>query len=158
MSSVLRVLPVSADGKKPASTTVKDWMITRGWIERADALDAEVSRALDEEAIQERAAQLKEMAKVGKEIMDKGKKHILENDFDSSAAAVRAVGLGSDMVFRFSAAADYLAKIGSMSNKQLDVEVRKLLGKNEEGMEILDGEINEGLEEMEEDVSEDNLA
>lgn len=113
-------------------------MNTEGWIERADALDAEVSQKLDIEVIENRVAQLREMAQLGEKLMKEGYAYIKENGFDSAAAAVRAVGLGSDMMFRYAAAADYLAKIGTMSNKQLEREIRKLLGKNEE--EIIEAE------------------
>jgi hypothetical protein len=102
-----------------------------GWIERADALDAEVSIKLDREMIQSRADQLRRMAEVGEETMNEGYKYIKEQGFDSAAAAVRAIGLGSDMVFRFAGSADGLVRVLSMTDQQLEKEVAKLLGKDD---------------------------
>lgn len=127
-------------------------MQTEGWIERADALDAEVSAKIDTEVIEARVTQLREMAELGKKLMNEGYEHIKANGFDSAAAAVRAVGLGGDMYFKYAAAADYIAKIGTMSNKQLETEIRKMLGRGEG--EIIDGE----MEDVDGNGSEDDNA
>lgn len=152
---VLRKLPPNESGRKPNLLTIRDWAHTEGWTERADALDAEISRQLDTEIIGVRIEQLKKMADLGEKIMQEGYSYIKEKGFDSAAAAVRAVGLGSDMMFKYAAAADYLAKIGSMSNKQLDKEIRRLLNK---GDELIDAELEDvdTLEEPDGDGAEDD--
>ena len=155
LAIVFHAIPLSTDGHRPTVVTLRNWMNSEGWIERADALDAEVSLQLDREAIKERADQLRHMADVGREVMEEGRAYLKKEGFDSSAAAVRAVSAGSDMVFRFASAADYLTKIGGMSNKQLETEMRRLLGKNEGEVSVSTDVIDADSTDLEDEDMED---
>src|SRR5215207_5404510 len=129
---IVKVLPFAPDGRKPNIITVRGWMDKFAWRERADALDAQVSLKLDMESIKKRVAVLKDLAETGKKLKDKGIKYIIENENpfqDNPSAAVRAIGLGAEMEFKYAGAADRLALITQMSDKQIEKEILGLLGK-----------------------------
>jgi len=133
-SHVRKIFPPAPDGRKPTKETIRKWMNEHGWMERADALDAEVSRRLDKDAIEARIKVLKELASVGEKLADKGMEYILttENPFkDNPSAAVRAVRDGVEMRFKYAGMADVLANIGQMNDNQVQREILRLLGKSE---------------------------
>lgn len=130
----MKVIPTAPDGRKPNINTVRTWMTNYGWEERADALDAQMSLQLEKEAIQERIDNLKAAAAQGKALMDKGATYLKDNDNpfkDNPSAAVRAIVAGAEMQFKYSGAASHLATIAQMSDAQIQKEVLRLLGKNE---------------------------
>lgn len=156
MKTVLgTVIPTSEDGFKPNSVTLKKWREEYGWLERADVLDAQVSKVLENEAIQERIETLRQLAKDGKTLKEKGLDYIREHDRpfeDNPSAAVRAIVAGSEMEFRYAGQAAVLSTIGQMSNKQVESEIKKLLGGRENDVEpeMIDSEIEDDLEDEEE--------
>lgn len=156
-SHILKVIPTAPDGRKPSITTVKTWMTNYGWEQRADVLDAQMSLQLEKEAITERIADLKRAAEQGKKLMEKGAKFLEgENPFkDNPSAAVRAIVSGAEMQFKYSGAASHLATISQMSDNQIQREVLKLLGKNEN--EVINVDATDIPEDVEaSDDSSDN--
>ena len=157
---VLKLMPTDEDGNKPDAPTIRRWREDDGWEMRADALDAEVTIQLDNDAIQNRIAKLRELAENGNMLKNKGLKYLEESDSpfkDNPSAAVRAIVAGTEMEFKYSGQADILSTIPQMSNKQLDAAMRKLLGKNDN--EIIDAEAEETTSEdsePEDDADTDN--
>ena len=148
-SKIMPLMPVDENGHKPTLVTIKMWMNSDGWEQRADILDAQVSIRLDEEAIASRIDTLRTLAENGRSLKDKGLHYLQSKDspFENNpSAAVRAVVAGSEMEFKYAGAADMLANIAGMSDRQLDKELARLLGKNE----------NEIIEAESEDVSADD--
>ena len=140
-SHILKLMPADQGGNKVELATIKRWMVDDGWEQRADVLDAQVSIRLDEEAIENRIQTLRTLAQNGRELKTKGLDYInsKENPFDNNpSAAVRAIVAGSEMEFKYAGAADMLSNIAGMTDKQLDKELARLLGKNEN--EIIDAE------------------
>lgn len=140
-SKIMPLMPVDERGDKPTLVTVKAWMVDGNWELRADALDAQVSVRLDEEAVASRIDTLRTLAQNGRDLKDIGLDYIKSKDkpFDNNpSAAVRAIVAGSEMEFKYAGAADMLANIAGMSDRQLDKELARLLGKNEN--EIIDVE------------------
>lgn len=150
---IQRIIPTAENGRKPQSTTIKKWYHEYGWEQRADALDAELSKRLDEEAIAERAKIYTEIAEKGKELLQKGYDYIQENNFDTSASAVRAIGLGAEMIAKFGNAADILLAIHDMSNKQIISEISKILSQSDS--DTIDAELEEA--DSSEDAVEDYI-
>ncbi len=150
--------PDPATGERPQKATIQRWMKEDGWIERADALDAEVSIRLDTEAIENRITVLRQLADDGKLLKQKGLNYLNEtkNPFRyNPSAAVRAVVAGSEMEFKYAGQADLLVNIAGMTNKQLDKELARLLGKNEN--EIIDAEAENVSEDSEDsEVNDDD--
>lgn len=139
-SRIMQALPANLDGRKPDIGTVKRWMEKYQWEERADALDAELSRKLDVEAIEEKAELYRQIAEKGKDVMQMGYDYIKTNKFDTSASAVRAIFGGADMVAKFGTAADVLLSVGQMTDKQVEKEILRLLGKNDDDNQSIDAE------------------
>jgi hypothetical protein len=130
---IMRVLPSTEDGKRPEIHTVNKWMDKYAWIERADALDAQVSVKMDHDVIQKRIKDLKKLADSGEKLLDKALAYLEteENPFEGEpGAAVRALIAASEMIFKYGGAADRLAQIANMTDKQLEAEARRLLGKD----------------------------
>lgn len=165
-SHVLKLMPLDEDGNRPGLATISRWMQDDGWIQHADALDAEVSIRLDQDAIENRVKTLRELAENGKTLKQKGLDYLnREKDpfKENPSAAVRAIVAGSEMEFKYAGQADLLANVAGMTNKQLDKELTRLLGKSEN--EIIEGESEEvsseseepeELEESDEDAETDN--
>ena len=133
--------PPSDDGKIPSLTTVLKWRNGLGWVERADAMDGEVSRNMEKDAIKMKAEAIKKLAKVAETIVDEGVQFIKENKFDSSSAAVRAILGGAELMARFTGVGELMLSIGKMSDSQVEKEFYHLLGKNENEDGIVDAEI-----------------
>jgi len=131
-------IPDTSDGKKPRKETVLNWVKTRGWVERADALDAEASMKMDEKVIQRRMAMFKKHEEVGTELMEKGLEYLKENGISTDAAAIRAIDLGITTRVASTGMAEVFIKISKMPNDALNAELQKLLGKKEE---IIDGDM-----------------
>ena len=133
--------PPSDDGKIPSLTTVLKWRNGLGWVERADAMDGEVSRNMEKDAIKMKAEAIKKLAKVAETIVDEGVQFIKENKFDSSSAAVRAILGGAELMARFTGVGELMLSISKMSDSQVEKEFYHLLGKNENEDGIVDAEI-----------------
>lgn len=154
---VLKLMPPDEEGKKPGFPTISRWMNEDGWIQHADALDAEVSLKLDQDAIENRVKTLRELAENGRTLKQKGLDYLKNNDDpfkENPSAAVRAIVAGSEMEFKYAGQADLLANVAGMSNKQLDKELARLLGRSEN--EIIEGE-SEDVEESEESEESENV-
>lgn len=134
-SQIVKILPETPEGRRPDINTVRKWADKYGWDLRAQALDAEVSVRLEREAVEQRISVLRELAKTGETLMNKGLNFILteENPFkDNPSAAVRAIVAGSEMQFKYAAQADKLVIISQMSDKQISAELNKYLGMSTE--------------------------
>src|SRR5512139_3232065 len=93
-SRVARIMPVTEEGRRPEIHTINKWMDKYAWIERADALDAQVSVQMDEEVIKKRVKDLKKLAESGEKLLDKALKYFEDTDspfIDEPGAAVRAL-------------------------------------------------------------------
>lgn len=137
--------PPSDDGNVPAITTVETWRRKFGWDERAEVMDAEVSRALEKEAIQKKVETLKKVTEWVDEASQKAKQYLLEQGFDSSSSAARMLLGGSEFLAKFAGAGEMLAVVKNMNDTQLTKELNKLLGKNENvDLEVIAEEIIDG--------------
>lgn len=155
---VLRVLPVDEDGRKPNMSTIRMWMNKYDWESRADALDAQLSLKLDTEAIEAKAKLYDEIAGIGKDVMLRGKAFLDKDGFDTSAAALRAIFGGAELVAKFGTAADMLLSVAQMNDKQVEREIYRLLGKGENenditapAEDIIDADSTEDTEDAETD-------
>lgn len=142
---LVKNLPLDEDGKRPLPATIRAWIDKYGWQERADILDAKLSLKMDDDAIAKKAELYQEIADIGKSTMMKGYAFISSGSFDTSAAALRAIFGGSELVAKFGNAADVLLSVGQMSDVQVQREILRLSGKDE-------NEITVEAEDVEEDA------
>jgi hypothetical protein len=150
---------IPADGEnKPNKLTLDSWKSEYGWEERADALDGEASSLLDQEVIQRRIKMWENLETVGNEILEKGREYLKRHDFDDAVGAIRAVVEGSKLVQASVGQAQAWAKIGQMTDAQLNAEIRKLLGKGTEGgvMDLSDAVDGEEIDTESGDKTNDN--
>jgi hypothetical protein len=142
-NALIDKLPENEEGKKPGIFTVKRWVEEKGWIERADALDAEVSIQVEKSVIQKRVEMYEKHAKLADELITMGRE-FLQKQVDGGGlktenAALRAIELGFQTERVSVGVSDMVRKIGEMTPDQLDNELRKLLGQKQEN-EFIEGE------------------
>lgn len=143
---LLEKIPANENGSKPNLISIKKWADENGWIERADALDAQTSLEMDKVVIDKRVEMYKKHAEVGEELITMGrdflKKQGENGGLKTENAAIRAIELGMSTERVSVGVADMVRKIGEMTPDQLDNELRKLLGQKKED-EFIQGEVTE---------------
>lgn len=146
-NSVLKHIPYAPDGRKPDANTIISWREKFGWLERADALDAQLSAKLDKEAINKRAALIEQLVKDSRKMKDKGLAYLDKEDpfKDNPAAAIRAIVAGIEGEFKYTGMAQTLLAITKMDDKQLTKEALRLLGKNENEENTIDATFSEDV-------------
>lgn len=118
------------DGRTPSVFTIKDWVATKGWMERADALDAELSRALDGKMIDKRIKMYEEQVEIADELLKRGREFLAsEIGIRTGAEALRAIDLGLATKRVSVGASEAYEKISKMSDEDIAKELRNLLGK-----------------------------
>ena len=142
-NALIDKLPESEEGKKPGIFTVKRWVEEKGWIERADALDAEVSVAVEKSVIQKRVEMYEKHASVANELITMGRDFLNKQKetggIKTENAALRAIELGIQVERVSVGVSDMVRKIGELTPEQLDNELRKLLGEKKDS-EFIEGE------------------
>lgn len=128
-NDLINLLPPSPDGNKPSKATVGSWIPDHGWEERADALDAEVSRSIEEKIIVKRTEMWERQAKLADELIDIGMDFLKDKGIKNDASAIRAIDLGMSTQRISTGMAEAMVRIGKMNDEQLTSELQKLLGK-----------------------------
>lgn len=123
-------LPDDGDNKKPTKDTIVKWVSSYGWMERADALDAEASRAIDATMIERRRKMYEEQVRVANELVKQGMEFLNEKGITSDTSAIRAIDLGLTTQRVSTGVAEAYVKISKMSDEQLNKELQKLMGVN----------------------------
>lgn len=145
--TLLDKLPKSDSGNTPGLMTIKKWADEYNWIARADALDGEISLALDKTVIQKRVEMYEKHADLAGELIDMARdflsKQVEGGGLKTENAALRALELGIDVERKSVGVSDMVRKIGEMTPDQLDNELRKLLGQKTESEFIIEGETKE---------------
>jgi hypothetical protein len=140
--SFVHDLQEDENGRKPAKFTVIKWIASEGWIERADALDAEVSRKQDDAIINERMEMFRKQKEVSDELVEKGLHFLNSEGIKTDASAIRAIDLGLSTQRISTGMAEMYTKISTMPNEALTKELQRLLGKpTSKDAETLDAEI-----------------
>ena len=146
-------IPEDENGKKPTNSTLKRWSRDDGWRERADAMDAQLSVAVDTEIIERKKQDYIELSETGRGLIKGAVDYLKEEGFDSASAAVRAIGLGADMVAKYSRAAEMIDSVTGKTDGQIEKEIMRLLGKNANS-DVIDAEPTE--DDTEDDTEEDS--
>lgn len=142
----LNTVPTAPDGRILKKPTLAHWVRSRGWIERADALDAEASRSLDELVIERRRKMYEEQVRVADDLVKKGMEYLNAEGkgIQTDSTAIRAIDLGLATQRISTGMAEAYVKISKMSDDQLNQALQKLLGTNKvENEDMVDAEILE---------------
>lgn len=152
--SIKSAVPEDVKGRKPSNTTLSKWARDEGWKQRADAMDAQLSVTIDTEIIERKKQDYLELSQTGRELIKGATEYLKAEGFDSASAAVRAIGLGAEMVSKYSRAAEMIDSITGKTDKQIEKEIYRLLGKNT--LVVDDGVVEDSVIELEETDSEDD--
>lgn len=113
---------------KPESHyTLYDWAGYYDWQNRADALDAEVERRLNAEAVTRKVEMLKRHAQFGKLMQTKGGEYLRDHGVDNSASAITAVKTGIDVERKAEGLPDWIAAILGKDDHDLLSEYRDVI-------------------------------
>lgn len=137
----VNLLDPNEKGNTPTRETVRRWKETRGWDERADALDAEISVQKDRQIIDMRMEMFKKHAEIGGQLIEKGISYLQEHGVENSNSAIRAIDLGLSTERVSTGLAEVYVKISKMSDEDLTKELAKLIGGNSSQEDSVDAEI-----------------
>ena len=121
-------IPVDDEnGRKPNPTLIEKWRKEQGWEERADVLDAEVSREVERTAVEDRVRMLQVHAQTGQEMLQVGSAYLAEHAPDKMADAIKLIIEGARLQQTSVGLASAIDKVSKMTNRQLDGVVAGLL-------------------------------
>ena len=88
------IVPISSVGGRATEWALRAWYKKDEWKKRADGMDAEVSREINKEAIEEKILMLKRHADAAGRLVQLGLDYLDSHDLDKSADAIRAIATG----------------------------------------------------------------
>ena len=153
---ILSAIPEANDGRKPTLMTLQRWSRDDGWKERAEAMDAELSVMVDKDIIERKKQDYLELSETGRGLIKGAVDYLKAEGFDSASAAVRAIGLGAEMVAKYSQAAEMIESVVGKTDKQIEKEIFRLLGKNSDSEDIVEVEEEPKDEDADSDSEEDD--
>jgi hypothetical protein len=143
-----KILPVSSVGRPASEWALRTWYKSEEWKKRADGMDAEVSREINKEAIEEKILMLKRHADAAGSLVKMGIDYLKSHDLDKSADAIRAVAVGMEQERAARGMPIALNEMEKWTTEQLVGFVEKQLS-NE--TPLLPDESEEGLDEKSND-------
>lgn len=120
-------VPADENGRKASFSTLQNWIQDYHWMERAENLDVEAARKMDNLIIDERIKMFREHAEIGKEIKEMGIEFLRTKGLEKDASALRAIADGIQIERSSRGLADVLAKISTMGDDDIEREIRKLM-------------------------------
>lgn len=142
-------LPEDEKGQRPSFKTIEKWRDSFGWIDRADALDAEISRALQDQVINERIEMYRKHEKVADKLLEIGRDFLetIDPKEIEMSDALKAIAMAVELQRVTVGQVGMGQKILNMSSDQLNKELIKLLG-GEKQDEFIDADFSsDDLEE-----------
>jgi len=124
--TLLNIIPETVDGKKPARTTLTDWVTV--FYQKAEILDQAVRDEMNNRMILEKIEMLNRHAEVGVEMQKKSLDYLRSEKSDlNSAAAVRMLVDGIRIEKESRGIPRILSKMAGMADEDLLKEAEKLL-------------------------------
>lgn len=137
----------------PSVDTIRFWMSTSFWEDRADRLDEKVQEMTDRALVKVRMDMMKRHAQMAAETAETAFEYLQEHGFDSSASAVSALFKSMDAEKASRGLDTALSKIYTLNDDDLKKEMDRLLAKvtdvNLPTEDVVDAETSEydGTEE-----------
>lgn len=143
---LLDIIPVNEDGNKPNHATIRAWMEDEDWHSRADIIQASAMAIADTELIQTKAEMLRQQYKDAVTIAKKALDAISSRGFDTSAAAVNAYFKASEEQRRVAGLAEFMEKIGNMSDEQIEAEIAERMARMKDAVvgEVIENKSDDG--------------
>jgi len=120
-------------------------------------MDAELSVKVDKDIIERKKQDYLQLSETGRGLITGAVEYLKKEGFDSASAAVRAIGLGADMVAKYSRAAEMIESVVDKTDNQITKEIMRLLGKNAtEDEELIEAEEEPKDEDADSDTEEND--
>ena len=127
LTELVKILPLDDRGKRPHMQSALRWKNDLGWDTWADGLDAKVSEQLDMTVIEDRVQMYKKHAEMGESLASKGMEYLQKEGIASDSSAIRAIVEGIEIEGKNRGLADALSRVFAMNEKELDMELKKML-------------------------------
>jgi hypothetical protein len=121
------ILPIASVGKRATEWALRAWYKKDEWKKRADGMDAEVSREINKEAIEEKILMLKRHADASGKLIKMGVDYLEEHGITKGVDAIRAVTKGMEMERAARGMPIALSEMDTWSDEQLVRYVEKQL-------------------------------
>lgn len=119
-------------GNTPSKITVGNWARKENWKYRAEVLDREVKKRIEDAAIHEKVEMLKRQAEYGKQLQEKGFEFFEDHGITKEATALQMIKIGVEIERNTRGLPQALAKIAQMDNITLAETATKLLSQYED--------------------------
>ena len=146
------IIPISSVGGRATEWALRAWYKKDEWKKRADGMDAEVSREINKEAIEEKILMLKRHADAAGRLVRLGLDYLDNHGIDKSADAIRAIAVGVEQERAARGMPIALNEMEKWTTEQLVGYIEKQLS-NE--TPLLPDESAEGSDEKSDDSSGD---
>lgn len=124
-----KILPVDEYGRIPHPDVVKKFMEMYDWRARADLLNVEVAKQIEQRAVEVRVEMLNRQAELGKELQQKGIDYLREHEFEKAGEALKAVISGAELEKASRGLPDSILQVAKMKDDDLLTTLNTLLGK-----------------------------
>lgn len=128
------------DGDSPNLTTVTKWRNDYGWVERAQAMDDELSNVIQNQIIDKRAKMYEEHIEIANTLLTKAREFLATGKIEDMGEALKAIDLATELQKASIGQVEWGRKMMSMSNEQLTTTLKSLLGdiknENEEFIDV----------------------
>lgn len=146
VQQLLDLLPKDQNGRLPSQRILYRWMNLHHWRERADVLDMEVQRKMEQQAIDERIAMLERQAGLARKLQNMGEEFFdNENALTQENVALNMILKGVELERNSVGIPEVIKEISTMKDDQLVNLIRKLLGSvpRDELEDLVEGEFKE---------------
>ena len=141
-------------GRVPHVVYLRQWAANRGWYERKDAIMTKAQLQMEDALALQTVEMWKRQAMQAAEVSDKAFKYIIENGFDSSSSAIRALEWAHEEERKTLGAESFLAAIKDSSSHDLIKTIRQL-AERQAAIEENQGDIID-LDDVPEDTKEED--
>lgn len=158
ITEFIKHVPSDIDGSTVSYNSLVKWPIRYAWNERADVLDAEVSRQIEIQAINEKVEMLRRQADLGKKLQDAGQEYFENNPIESDRTALGAIRTGVEIERNARGIPDALLKIAELKDEELGDIVSKLLTKvhPDEALHLTGAVVEEAGETVDAEFTEED--
>lgn len=140
-SSLHNLIPEDEFGRKPHSGTLQTWIDSEEWIRKADELDKEVARRLEEQMVTEKMQMLQRHAEIGLKAQEIALRFLEENEDEiTPSSAVRLLVDGVRIERDSRGLSNLLDEISKMSDEKLLEQLKKTVEGKEFDIEQIEVE------------------
>jgi hypothetical protein len=144
-----KLIPPTEEGKTPSVPVLRKWPIEGMWDIYADEMDSKVAVITDADLINKKAEMLRKHQDDAIKVASKALEYIIQEGFDTSAAAVNAYFRSTEEQRKTAGFSDLLEKLEKMTNNQVEQEIIALLNRAADNDQIVDAESEDVGEEKE---------